>query len=279
MFGDSPADLRSGVLLGFFEGRARDRGGGRLRGCRRAARARAELLRREVLRRTRRCTRCEYVEQDWTAEELLRRSCYGGRVGTGVCGPRYARALSKPRRGGSAGPAPSRPPTSGTATWTAPPLRRARGQEALALAQPTLSRDPAAELRLDGTVDVAVDVIRADEVDDAVGLAARRGHGRPVERRRASRVAPRGRSSARWISVSFAAPSGVDEGRRASRLEHDGAAAAVLGQARGRGSWSALGGGEEEARRRDAGRRCPGTVWSSGTLVEAGGRRGATWSP
>lgn len=90
MFDNSPQDLRSGVLLGFFEGRhatlASLLGADERRAL--ALRAFAKHFGERAL------APLEYVEQDWTAEEFSR-GCYGGRMGTGVW-TRYAQALSAP---------------------------------------------------------------------------------------------------------------------------------------------------------------------------------------
>jgi monoamine oxidase len=90
IFDNSPQDLRSGVLIGFFEGEHATR----------ASMMDADERRQLVLD----CfakhlgehalNPAEYIEQDWTAEEFSR-GCYGGRMGTGTW-TRYAQALSQP---------------------------------------------------------------------------------------------------------------------------------------------------------------------------------------
>jgi monoamine oxidase len=90
MFDNSPEDLRSGVLLGFFEGEHATA----------ASLLDAEERRELVLRcfaryfGERALHPVEYIDQDWTAEEYSR-GCYGGRMGTGVW-TRYAQALREP---------------------------------------------------------------------------------------------------------------------------------------------------------------------------------------
>lgn len=90
MFDNSPEDLRSGVLLGFFEGEHATEASLMHAGERRtlALSCFAKYFGERALHPA------EYVEQDWTAEEFSR-GCYGGRMGTGVW-TRYAQALSKP---------------------------------------------------------------------------------------------------------------------------------------------------------------------------------------
>jgi monoamine oxidase len=90
MFDNSPQDLRSGVLLGFFEGEHA------------TAASLMDAEERRALALScfakyfgeRALHPVEYIEQDWTAEEFSR-GCYGGRMGTGVW-TRYAQALSEP---------------------------------------------------------------------------------------------------------------------------------------------------------------------------------------
>jgi monoamine oxidase len=89
-FDNSPQDLRSGVLLGFFEGDAAT-----------AASLLAAEARRELALAClaghfgeRALRPLEYIEQDWTTEEFSR-GCYGGRMGTGVW-TRYAQELREP---------------------------------------------------------------------------------------------------------------------------------------------------------------------------------------
>jgi monoamine oxidase len=90
MFDNSPEDLRSGVLLGFFEGEHATA----------ASLMDAENRRALVLQcfakyfGERALRPVEYIEKDWTAEEYSR-GCYGGRMGTGVW-TRYAQALREP---------------------------------------------------------------------------------------------------------------------------------------------------------------------------------------
>ncbi len=90
MFDNSPQDLRSGVLLGFFEGEHATA----------ASLMDADERRALALQcfskyfGERAVHPVEYIEQDWTAEEFSR-GCYGGRMGTGVW-TRYAQALSEP---------------------------------------------------------------------------------------------------------------------------------------------------------------------------------------
>jgi monoamine oxidase len=90
MFDNSPADLRSGVLLGFLEGEHATT---------------SSLMdageRREMVLQSsgkyfgpRALEPVEYIERDWSAEEYSR-GCYGGRMGTGVW-TRYAQALRQP---------------------------------------------------------------------------------------------------------------------------------------------------------------------------------------
>jgi monoamine oxidase len=90
MFDNSPEDLRSGVLLGFFEGEHATTAS--LMG----ADERRELALTCFAKYFggRALHPAEYIEQDWTAEEFSR-GCYGGRMGTGVW-TRYAQALSEP---------------------------------------------------------------------------------------------------------------------------------------------------------------------------------------
>ena len=90
MFDNSPEDLRSGVLLGFFEGEHATEASLMEAGARRALALNcfAKYFGERALYPV------EYVEQDWTAEEFSR-GCYGGRMGTGVW-TRYAQALSEP---------------------------------------------------------------------------------------------------------------------------------------------------------------------------------------
>jgi monoamine oxidase len=90
MFDNSPEDLHSGVLLGFFEGEHAT-----------VASLMDADKRRELALACfakyfgeRALHPAEYIEQDWTAEEFSR-GCYGGRMGTGVW-TRYAQALSEP---------------------------------------------------------------------------------------------------------------------------------------------------------------------------------------
>lgn len=89
-YDNSPPDVSSGVLLGFYEGSH--------------ARSVAALTpdeRRELTLETlarlfgpEARTPVEYVEQDWMAEEFTR-GCYGGRLGAGVW-TEYGRALAAP---------------------------------------------------------------------------------------------------------------------------------------------------------------------------------------
>lgn len=90
MFDNSPEDLRSGVLLGFFEGEHATEASLMHAGERRtlALSCFAKYFGERALHPA------EYLEQDWTAEEFSC-GCYGGRRGTGVW-TRYAQALSKP---------------------------------------------------------------------------------------------------------------------------------------------------------------------------------------
>jgi len=90
MFDNSPQDLRSGVLLGFFEGEHATEASLMDADERRelALQCFAKYFGERALHPV------EYVEQDWTAEEFSR-GCYGGRMGTGVW-TRYAQALSEP---------------------------------------------------------------------------------------------------------------------------------------------------------------------------------------
>ena len=89
-YDNSPPDGRSGVLLGFFEGKHATE---------------ASLMPAEVRRRCaldcfakyfgpRALEPAEYVELDWAAEEWSR-GCYGGRLTAGSW-TRYARALREP---------------------------------------------------------------------------------------------------------------------------------------------------------------------------------------
>jgi monoamine oxidase len=90
MFDNSPEDLRSGVLLGFFEGRHA------------TAASLMDPDERRQLALTcfakyfgqRALNPVEFIEQDWAAEEFSR-GCYGGRMGTGVW-TRYAHTLREP---------------------------------------------------------------------------------------------------------------------------------------------------------------------------------------
>ena len=90
MFDNSPQDLRSGVLLGFFEGEHATEASLMDADERRALALDcfAKYFGERALHPA------EYIEQDWTAEEFSR-GCYGGRMGTGVW-TRYAQALSEP---------------------------------------------------------------------------------------------------------------------------------------------------------------------------------------
>ena len=91
MFDNSPQDLRSGVLLGFFEGEHATEAALMDAGARRelALSCFAKYFGERALHPV------EYIEQDWTAEEFSR-GCYGGRMGTGVW-TRYAQALQRAR--------------------------------------------------------------------------------------------------------------------------------------------------------------------------------------
>ncbi len=118
VFDNSPPDGTPGVLLGFLEGRL-----ARQWGARPAAERRAAVLAGHARLFGERAAAPErFLERVW-AEEEWTRGCYGCLMTTGGW-TEYGRALRAPI-GPCTGPAP-RPPRSGTATWTAPSVRRAR---------------------------------------------------------------------------------------------------------------------------------------------------------
>ena len=115
-FDNSPPDGSPGVLLGFIEGQAARRAGLLSPAARKAA-----VLQNFVTYFGEQAgSPREFIEMNWSAEEWTR-GCYVGFTAPGVLLDTGRR--SAPRSGGSIGRAP-RPPTIGTATWTA---RCARG--------------------------------------------------------------------------------------------------------------------------------------------------------